>query len=143
MVPAAAGQCAVLGCQSGRRIEATLAICRSRRAMWNPANRRHFLGHFSAGILTAVVSRRARASTTQGANRKLVVGLIGCGGRGVHDAGLFRDAPDVELAYVCDVDESRRLAAAENLGVDAAHVVSDMRRVLDDPVVDAVIVATP
>jgi predicted dehydrogenase len=111
--------------------------------MWNSPDRRRFLGHFSAGILASAAARRARASTVVGANRKLAVGLIGCGGRGVHDAGLFRDSPDVEVAYVCDVDDERRRAAAESLTVDASHAVSDMRRILDDPAVDAVIVATP
>jgi predicted dehydrogenase len=71
------------------------------------------------------------------------VGLIGCGGRGIHDAGLFRDTTNVELAYVCDVDENRRRAAAHELGVPSSRAVSDLRRVLDDKSLDAVIVATP
>lgn len=104
-------------------------------------NRREFLGSASAAATAMLVGRHARAATA--ANGKVVVGLIGCGGRGVHDAGLFRNTPGVELAYVCDVDESRRQAAAKSLGIDPAQAVHDLRKILDDPAIDAVIVATP
>ena len=47
------------------------------------------------------------------------------------------------MAYVCDVDERRREPAAQELGIASSRVVADMRRILDDKAVDAVIVATP
>jgi predicted dehydrogenase len=56
---------------------------------------------------------------------------------------LFKNTTNVELAYVCDVDENRRRAAARELDVPSSRVVSDLRRVLDDKSVDAVIIATP
>ena len=37
------------------------------------------------------------ASAANRANDKLVVGVIGCGGRGRHDAGLFKNTPNVEV----------------------------------------------
>jgi predicted dehydrogenase len=88
----------------------------------------------------ALVSNKAGARS---ANEALVVGLIGCGGRGTHDAGLFRDTPNVKLAYVADVDEARRAAAAKSLGVESSSAFDDMRKILDQKDVDAVIVATP
>jgi len=106
-------------------------------------NRREFLERTSAGAIAAAALNGARASGAASANGKLVVGLIGCGGRGVHDAGLFRNTTNVEVAYVCDVDESRREAAAKSLGVDPSRTVHDLRRILDDKSVDAVIVTTP
>jgi predicted dehydrogenase len=110
--------------------------------MQQEANRRTFLAAGGAGLaaatLAAPLSARARD-----ANDAILVGLIGCGGRGVHDAGLFKNSGNVKLAYVCDVDERRRGEAAEKLGVESARSVADMRRVLDDQSVDAVIVATP
>ncbi len=105
-------------------------------------NRREFLELTSAGLLAATTFNVARAAP-KGANDKLVVGLIGCGGRGVHDAGLFRKTPNVEVAYVSDVDEGRRQSAAKSLGVAPDKAVHDLRRILDDKSVDAVIVATP
>jgi predicted dehydrogenase len=105
-------------------------------------SRREFLQHASAGAvaLSALTASDTRAA---GANDKIIVGLIGCGGRGTHDAGLFQKTPNVELAYVCDVDESRRGSVAKSLGVASKGIVSDLRRILDDKSVDAVIVATP
>ncbi|MFN0166601.1 MAG: Gfo/Idh/MocA family protein [Bryobacteraceae bacterium] len=74
-----------------------------------------------------------------GANERLTVGLIGCGGRGMGLAREFTRIADV--AYVCDPDESRRRQAQEK--VNAKHAVADLRRVLDDKSVDAVVIATP
>ncbi len=104
--------------------------------------RRRFLAASSAALSasTLVAARTSRAAS---ANDTLVVGLIGCGGRGVHDAGLFQNTPNVRLAYVSDVDEQRLGKAAENLSVDASHAVGDLRRILDDKSVDAVVIATP
>jgi predicted dehydrogenase len=78
----------------------------------------------------------------QSASSKLVVGLIGCGGRGTNVAGMFQKTPNVELAYVCDVDDARRAATADKLR-PVKGAVGDLRRILDDKSVDAVIVATP
>ncbi len=104
--------------------------------------RREFLERTSAGAVAVGLTAGA-AFGAGSANDKLVVGLIGCGGRGTHDAGLFKNSPNVEVAYVCDVDKGRLAAAAKRLGVGAEGAVSDLRRVLDDKSVDAVIVATP
>jgi predicted dehydrogenase len=105
-------------------------------------NRREFLELTAAGLLASTTIEVARAAP-KSATDKLVVGLIGCGGRGVHDAGLFRKTPNIEVAYVCDVDEGRRQSAAKSLGVASDKTVHDLRRILDDKSVDAVIIATP
>jgi predicted dehydrogenase len=111
--------------------------------MFQKATRREFLALTSAGIAAAAAFEAAPAFAAKGANEKLVVGLIGCGGRGGHDAGLFKGVPNVEVAYVCDVDAARRQSAAKILGVDPSRAVTDMRKILDDKSVDAVIVTTP
>lgn len=105
-------------------------------------NRRRFLEVSSAGLLSAAIGSRARAAP-KGSNDNLVVGLIGCGGRGIHDAGLFRKTPNVEVAYVCDVDDTRRAAAAKTFDIPTERAVADLRRILDDKSVDAVVIATP
>ncbi|MBW3596336.1 MAG: Gfo/Idh/MocA family oxidoreductase [Planctomycetes bacterium] len=111
--------------------------------MSDRTSRRDFLGHASAGALAAAALSAGGAPAAQRGEDRLVVGLIGCGGRGVHNARSFKSVPGVELAYVCDVDEGRRSAAAKSLSVDAGRAVADLRRILDDKRVDAVIVATP
>ena len=109
--------------------------------MLSPSTRREFLEATSAGLAAGLATSTASAS--QAPSDKLVVALVGCGGRGTHDAGLFKNTPNVELAYVCDVDATRREAAAKSLGVPASRAIADMRKALDDKSVDVVIVATP
>lgn len=111
--------------------------------MFDPPNRREFLKLTSAGIASAAMLQNTQVPAANLADERLRVGLIGCGGRGIHDAGLFKNTPHVEVAYVCDVDESRRQAAAKSLGIDSSRAVADLRRILDDKSVAAVIVATP
>ncbi|HVF86783.1 MAG TPA: Gfo/Idh/MocA family oxidoreductase, partial [Pyrinomonadaceae bacterium] len=77
-----------------------------------------------------------------GANERVGVGVIGCGGRGFDVWKRFVKQPDVNAVAVCDVYEPfvRRGVAASQGG---ATVHKDFRRVLDMKDVDAVIVATP
>ena len=68
---------------------------------------------------------------------------IGCGGRGKHDAELLARNPDVEIAYVCDPDEGRRAQAAKQFSVSDSRAIGDMRQLLEDETIGAVIVGTP
>jgi predicted dehydrogenase len=111
--------------------------------MFDDNSRREFLQNVTAGAAALSGLAATTAQAAKGPNDKVVVGLIGCGGRGTHDAGLFQKTPNVELAYVCDVDENRRGSVAKSLSIASKGVVSDLRRILDDKSVDAVIVATP
>jgi predicted dehydrogenase len=96
------------------------------------SSRRTFLKQASAGGLALGMSGAVRAG---GASDKIVVALIGCGGRGRR----FFDYAD----YVCDPDSERLASAAKQAGLDASHAVTDMRRLLDDRTIDAVIIAAP
>lgn len=104
------------------------------------SGRRTFLKLSSAA---AAATFQAAAHARASANDKLVVGLIGCGGRGRHDAGLFNKTSNVEVAWICDVDEVRRHQAARELGVSADRIAADLRRLLDEQAIDAVLIATP
>lgn len=110
--------------------------------MIDDSNRRLFLerAYLGALALSGIATQTAQCA---GANDKIVVGLIGCGGRGTHDAGLFHKTPNVEVTCVCDVDQDRRGSAAKSFGLDSKRALSDLRRMLDDRSIDAVIVATP
>jgi predicted dehydrogenase len=110
--------------------------------MSDQPSRREFLEISSASLLAASGIGAAQAAP-KGANDKLVVGLIGCGGRGSNVAGMFRNVPNVEVAYVSDVDDNRRAAAAKTFNIASNKSVADLRRVLDDKSVDAVLIATP
>jgi len=103
------------------------------------SNRRSFLKHTATASAGAAAWAWTGGINAAGANERLTVGIIGCGGRGAGLASAFANLADI--AYVCDPDESRRRRAQEQ--VRAKHAVSDLRRVLDDRTVDAVVVATP
>jgi predicted dehydrogenase len=107
-----------------------------------PTDRRTFLKLASASALAATTARATRA-VGNSPNDKLTVALVGCGGRGMHDAGLFKEIPNVEIIYVCDCHEGRREAAAKMLGIDSSRAIADMRRLLDDKSLDALVVTTP
>jgi predicted dehydrogenase len=107
-------------------------------------DRREFLKRAGQG---AAVTALAYSATARAApNDRLVVGVIGPGGMGSHHVELLSKNKQVQLAYVCDVDETRLAAAAamaERGSGSAPKAVKDMRRVLDDKSVDAVWIATP
>jgi predicted dehydrogenase len=94
--------------------------------------RREFLG---AGAVAA-------AQRLIGPNDRVVVGLIGCGGRGRYVAGLMREAPGVEFAATADVYLPNAERAREWAG-PAANAYQDFRRLLDRKDIDAVLIATP
>ncbi len=110
--------------------------------MTNGKNRRTFLLQSGAGLAAA-------ASAGAGASPKaetVVVGAIGVGGQGLNLLRRFASLPGVEIAYVCDPDDTRRAAAATAVRLvtgKAPKAVKDLREVLDEKSVDAVSVATP
>ena len=38
-------------------------------------------------------------------NEKVIIGVIGTNGRGAYLANIFAGMPNVEVGYICDVDE--------------------------------------
>ncbi len=102
--------------------------------------RRKFMRQTGAGVLGATAMSVAPAAQAARANDKLVAALIGCGGQGPGVAGGVKGAGNVEIAYCCDPDDNRARRTAKELGGKA---ISDLRVILDDKSVDAVVVATP
>jgi hypothetical protein len=62
------------------------------------ATRRDFMQQTGVGIAGAVALSWPSSSRAAGANERVRVGLIGCGGRGRYDAGVFASRDDVEVA---------------------------------------------
>jgi predicted dehydrogenase len=98
--------------------------------------RRNFVK--TSGIALTALS----ASRVLGANDRLNIGLIGCGGRGRYVARLMREAPNVAYTAVADVYKTNGEIAREWAGADAKFF-QDFRKLLDLKDVDAVHVATP
>lgn len=78
----------------------------------------------------------------KGPNDRIVLGLIGCGGRGRYVASEMRKASNVEFAAVCDVYEPNAARAREWAGPQAKQY-ADFRKLLENKDIDAVVVATP
>lgn len=77
-----------------------------------------------------------------GANDRVNVGLIGCGGRGRFVARMMREAPNVAFTAVADVYQTNADRAKEWAGSDAKSF-GDFRKLLELKEVDAVLIATP
>ncbi|MDE0769920.1 MAG: Gfo/Idh/MocA family oxidoreductase [Opitutaceae bacterium] len=78
-------------------------------------------------------------------SRKLRVGVMGLK-RGSAHILSFQKATNVEIAYVCDVDENRAAKGAALAAKGQANppkVVGDFRRILEDPTVDILSIAAP
>lgn len=103
-------------------------------------NRRDFLVQSAAGIAGAAA---LSASEARAADDKLVLGLIGCGGRGMSLAGEIAKLPGAEIRFLADADENRLAAAAKSSVIQGAKATKDFREILDEKSVDAVIIATP
>ena len=115
--------------------------------------RRTFIKHAAVGaaggVLASSVGRAQSAASqdrTAGANSRLRVALIGCGGQGTGD---LRNALRLgaECVALCDVDDGQVAKAAEtidrNFSQQPERAGRDFRRILDRPDVDAVIIGTP
>ncbi len=105
-------------------------------------SRRRFLKG-GAGAVAALGLGSVRGAEPSG---RIVVGVIGPGGMGLSLLQSFAAEKDVSVAWVCDPDEDRMRRAAgeaEKISGAAPQQARDLRKVLDDRSVDAVIVATP
>jgi predicted dehydrogenase len=92
---------------------------------------------------TAIISSTAiSAKRILGANDRVIIGLIGCGGRGRDVAKLMREVPGAEYGAVCDVYQPNADAAKEWAG-PSARAFKDFRRLLELKEIDAVHIATP
>ncbi len=103
-------------------------------------NRRHFF--YSLAGATALSSARPAFSANE-----IRIGMIGVGGRGHYlMQEQVKPVANARVTHLCDVDQARlerAQASAERLGYGKVRGTDDMRRVLEDKSVDAVVVATP
>ncbi len=117
----------------------------------NQTNRREFLSSGAkaglgvvagASVLHSVVRRTSAASP----NEKIVLGMIGCGGRMGGLVAGFLERGDCEIAWLADCNANKFppfVSQVEASGQKAPQTTDDFRRILDDKAVDAIIVATP
>ena len=102
--------------------------------------RRRFIKNVAQSTL--ILSTSASSTHVLGANERVNVGLIGCGGRGRFVARRVCNVPNVEFTAVCDVYE-RNLALAKNVLGSRCEAYRDFREILAQKEIDAVAIATP
>lgn len=110
----------------------------------SPVSRRKFIK--ASSVATTAVLAGAASQDVLGASERIILGLIGPGGMGTNLLRSFLTLPNTSIAYVCDVDERRMNAAAEEVEKASGKrpkAVKDMRRIFEDKAVDAVVIATP
>ena len=100
--------------------------------------RRDFIKQTTAAVSTTAIS----SQRIIGANDRVVIGLIGCGGRGMDVAQLMIKVPGAEYGAVCDVYAPNAEQAKKQLN-PSARVFGDFRKLLELKDIDAVHIATP
>ncbi|NLX13370.1 MAG: Gfo/Idh/MocA family oxidoreductase [Phycisphaerales bacterium] len=118
--------------------------------------RRGFIGSSLVSMGAAVSAARGTvplaglsgiSAGVLGANEKVRLGVIGCGGISKVNLNLFlKENPEVECPIICDIDDARLAETVkfiEASGAQAPEAVKDFRAVLDRKDIDACMVATP
>src|SRR5689334_5056502 len=111
-------------------------VCSRKRCVMN---RRHFL---MTSLATGAAVRSARPSP----NDTIRVACVGLRGRGTAHIQAWPKIPNVEIAALCDVDESvlaQRLKDVERATGKRPATFTDLRKLLEDKSIDAISIATP
>src|SRR5919201_5399104 len=102
--------------------------------------RRHFL------MTAAAAGTAVRPSALASPNDTVRVACVGIRGRGKNHIDGYLKLPNVELAALCDVDESvldKRVKDVEASGRKRPVAHTDFRKLLEDKSIDVVSLATP
>ncbi|MFP6904303.1 MAG: Gfo/Idh/MocA family oxidoreductase [Verrucomicrobiota bacterium] len=104
--------------------------------------RRAMLKSTAAVAATASIPSVIRASTDS-PNDTVQVAIIGLRGKGKQHMQMFKAMDGVRVAAICDPDRNILAERAKELGDLQAKTHTDLRRVMDDKELDAVVIATP
>jgi predicted dehydrogenase len=77
---------------------------------------------------------------------KVIVGVMGTNGRGEYLAQLYSSLTDVEVGFICEVDDTvlqRTIAKIKTLTGKAPKGYKDVRKMLEEKDLDALVVAAP
>jgi predicted dehydrogenase len=94
----------------------------------------------------ALLSSAPMGFQSASSSDRVRVAICGLHNRGMDHLHGFAAVPGVEIAALCDVDENvlaTSLAAMAKMGLPKPRTETDVRRLLEDPSIDAVSIATP
>lgn len=109
-------------------------------------NRRDFLAQSSTAATLAMAAQLQAAEKPVAANDQITLAAIGVRGRGGHVLSTFASLPEVNVKYICDVDQNvlgQRTEQTAKATGRKPEMEKDFRTALDDPEVDAVLIGTP
>jgi len=100
-----------------------------------------------AGLATRfTIAGTSASGNVLGANERLRLAVVGCGGRGSSHIGAFSGMDDCQVTYLVDPDMRRsegRVKSVKERGGNEPKCLADVREALDDKNLDAISVATP
>jgi len=100
----------------------------------------------SAFASTAILGADDAEKTRVSPNDKIAICMMGVNGRGAGVLSTFASIPEVEVKYVCDIDErilGARVAQVEKQTGRKPQAIKDYRKALDDKSVHALVAGTP
>jgi predicted dehydrogenase len=110
-------------------------------------NRRGFVGTSACALAGgAALTLLNRSAAKAAANERVSLCVVGIRGRGRGLAHNFAQSPNAQITHVCDVNSTLLGPAAKaiaDIQKSEPKVEQDLRRVLEDGSVDALVVATP
>ncbi len=115
----------------------------------NQHSRRDMMKMMTAGTVGAgfaISKKNTSFASIQGANDRVRIGVVGIRGMGFGHIRANSGLKNVEVAALCDVDENlygERLKWLEENGHPKPKTYYDIRKLLEDPTIDAISVATP
>jgi predicted dehydrogenase len=108
-------------------------------------SRRSFIQVTTAATIGVGVAGPA-AFQARGPNDRVVLAVVGTNSRGAQLAKMFSRLPGAEVGYICDVEEkalAKGVAAVAGRQAREPKTSGDIRRVLENKDVDAVVIAMP
>ncbi|MFT5495745.1 MAG: putative dehydrogenase [Kiritimatiellia bacterium] len=114
-------------------------------------NRRAFIHTSAVAGSSALICGTHASAKVLGANDRLRIAVAGVNGRGGSHIDGFGNQPNVEIAYIIDPDQNvlnNRLKNMEKKATEKGRPfttkgATDIRKVLEDPTIDAISIATP
>jgi predicted dehydrogenase len=111
-----------------------------------PINRREFLQSSTLAAAAFSVHVHAANQPAQSPSELVNCGVMGLGRGLVHAQRIVESTKHARLLYLCDVDQKRLDSGMKSIEAQNKEVkpklVQDFRRMLDDPSLDAVFIAT-
>ena len=103
-------------------------------------SRRDFLVRSTVAGLAATTAMSQRK--VRGANDRIRLGVIGPGARGRQVLRFFQEDPTIEIAALCDIYDAQLQQTREQIG-GSPKEFTEYRKLLDEPNLDAILIATP